>query len=124
MPQSSVFNKTSEFRVHSKVLKLSNVGAKLSKYWRDVIDLGRFCSGISYSFKFSTTSNSHVARENVPDFMAFGSRQLLPRLHDLSVSLLGRDIFPTQTAKDLGVTLDPYLTYDEHIINTVSTRIW
>ena len=52
--------------------------------------------------------------------MVFGSRQLLPRLQDFSVSLLGKDIFPTQTAKDVGVTLDPYLSYDEHIINTVT----
>ena len=47
--------------------------------------------------------------------MVFGSRQLLPRLQDFSV----RDIFPTQTAKVLVVTLDTY--YDEHIVNTVST---
>ena len=52
--------------------------------------------------------------------MVFGSRQLLPRLQDFSVSLLEKDIFPTQTAKDVGVTLDPYLSYDEHIINTVT----
>ena len=39
--------------------------------------------------------------------MVFGSRQMLPRLQDFSVSLLGKDIFPIQAAKDLGVTLDP-----------------
>ena len=50
--------------------------------------------------------------------MVFGSRQLLPRLQDFSVSLLAKDIFATQTAKDVGMTLDPYLSYDEHIINT------
>ena len=53
--------------------------------------------------------------------MVLGSSQLLPALQDFSVSLLLKDIFPTQTAKDLGVTLDPYLFFDEHIINTVST---
>ena len=53
--------------------------------------------------------------------MVFGSRQMLPRLQDFSVSLLGKDIFPIHAAKDLGVTLDPNLSYDEHIINTVST---
>ena len=49
--------------------------------------------------------------------MVLGSSQLLPPLQDFSVSLLLKDIFPTQTAKDLGVTLDPYLFFDEHIIN-------
>ena len=52
--------------------------------------------------------------------MVFGSRQMLPRLQDFSVSLLGKDLVPVQEAKDLGVTLDPHLTYDEHIIKTVS----
>ena len=52
--------------------------------------------------------------------MVFGSRQMLPRLLDFSVSLLGKDLVPVQEAKDLGVTLDPHLTYDEHIIKTVS----
>ena len=37
--------------------------------------------------------------------MVFGSSELLPRLQDFSVSLLGKGIFPTQMAKDLGVTL-------------------
>ena len=49
--------------------------------------------------------------------MVLGSSQLLPALQDFSVSLLLKDIFPTQTAKELGVTLDPYLFFDEHIIN-------
>ena len=53
--------------------------------------------------------------------MVFGSRQMLPRLQNFSVSVLGKDIFPIQAAKDLGVTLDPNLSYDEHIINTVTT---
>lgn len=49
--------------------------------------------------------------------MVLGSSQLLPPLQDFSVSLLLKDIFPTQTAKDLGVTLDPYLFFDEQIIS-------
>ena len=38
----SVYYKIPEFRVHWKLFKLSNVGAKLSKYWSDVIDLAKF----------------------------------------------------------------------------------
>ena len=33
---------------------------------------------------------------------------------------MGKDIIPTDTAKDLGVILDSNLTYDEHVIKTVS----
>ena len=38
----SVCYKIPVFRVHWKLFKLSNVGAKLSKHWSDVIDLARF----------------------------------------------------------------------------------
>lgn len=34
---------------------------------------------------------------------------------------MGRDIVPSDTAKDLGVILDSHLTYDEHIIKTASS---
>ena len=53
--------------------------------------------------------------------MVLGSSQLMPALQDFSISLLGKVVFPTQTAKDLGVSLDPYLFFDEHIINAIST---
>lgn len=52
--------------------------------------------------------------------MVFASTQMLPRLQDVTVSLLGKDPIPVHEAKGLGVTLDPYLTYNEHIIKTVS----
>ena len=40
-------------------------------------------------------------------------------LDEFRLSLLGKDIFPVQSAKDLGVILDPKLSFDHHITTTV-----
>ena len=45
------------------------------------------------------------------------------KLHEFRLSLLGKDIFPVQSAKDLGVILDSNLTFDDHIKTTVSECI-
>ena len=53
-----------------------------------------------------------------PDKMkliVFGSRQMTSKLHEFRLSLLGKDISPVQSAKDLGVILDSNLTFDDHI---------
>ena len=44
-------------------------------------------------------------------------------LHEFHLSLLGKDISPLQLARDLGVILDPNLTFDDHITTTVSECI-
>ena len=57
--------------------------------------------------------------------MVFGSRHKLADLNEFSLSLyiLYRRIIyiPSETVKDLGVTLDPLLSYDEHITKTISS---
>ena len=35
------------------------------------------------------------------------------KLHEFHLSLLGKDISPVQSARDLGVILDPNLTFDK-----------
>ena len=40
----------------------------------------------------------------------------LPQFH---LSLLGKELVPTQSVKDLGVTFDKNLTFNNHIVNTV-----
>ena len=52
--------------------------------------------------------------------MIFGSRPMRAKLQFHSFPFLGKDIVPTDTAKDLGMILDSNLTYDEHIIKTAS----
>ena len=40
------------------------------------------------------------------------------KLCEFHLSLLGRDISPVQSARNLGVILDPNLTFDNHILTT------
>jgi len=44
--------------------------------------------------------------------IVFGSRQRTSKLHEFRLSLLEKDIFPVQSAKDLGVILDPKLSFE------------
>ena len=37
------------------------------------------------------------------------------------LSLLGKELIPVQTAKDLGVTFDSSLSFDCHVVKTVSS---
>ena len=48
---------------------------------------------------------------------------MLPKLQDITVSSLGKNLLPSKTAKDLGVLLDPQLSYNNHIIKTVSSNM-
>ena len=53
--------------------------------------------------------------------MVYGSRQMLSKLPDFCVTLLGKDIQFSLHVKDLGVTFDQTLSFDEHIIKNVSS---
>ena len=55
--------------------------------------------------------------------IVLGSRQMTSKFHEFRLSLLGKDISPVQSAKDLGVILDWNLTFDDHIKTTVSECI-
>ena len=55
-------------------------------------------------------------------FMIIGTRQQVNRLPtDLSVSFMGKPLKPVGSAKDLGVTLDRHLNYDNHISQLASS---
>ena len=53
--------------------------------------------------------------------MVFGSRQMLAKLPDFNLTILGKELVPLQTIKDLGVNFDPTLSFDGHITSTVSS---
>ena len=53
--------------------------------------------------------------------MLFGSRQMIAKLPDFRLSLLGMELIPVQSAKDLGVIFDPSLSFDSHVVKTVSS---
>ena len=55
--------------------------------------------------------------------IVLGSRQMISKLHEFHLSLLGKNISPVQSARDLGVTLDSNLTVDNHITTIVSECI-
>ena len=54
-------------------------------------------------------------------FVIFGSRPLVSKVEGLHLSLLGKELAPAKSAKDLGVILDSNLTYDDHVTKTVFT---
>ena len=42
-------------------------------------------------------------------------------IHYFKLSLLGKELLPSESIKDLGVTFDPTLSFDNHILATVSS---
>ena len=56
--------------------------------------------------------------------LLLGTREMLNKVTDsFHVTLLVNEIFPVPSARDLGVILDTFLTYDEHITSVVSKCI-
>ena len=53
----------------------------------------------------------------------FGTRQLVSKLPDVTVSFLGQKLCPVSSAKDLGVTLDSGLTFNNHISSLSSSSL-
>ena len=54
--------------------------------------------------------------------LIFGSRQNTAKVNDdFYLSFFGKDLVPATTAKDLGVIMDPNLTFDNHVLETVSS---
>ena len=53
--------------------------------------------------------------------MVFGSRQIRSKLAPFSLHFMGKELFPVNTVKDLGIFLDSNLTIDEHVTKSVSS---
>ena len=52
--------------------------------------------------------------------LIIGVPQLLRRVPSVAISILGKEITPVPVARDLGVFIDQYLTYDEHLTQTAA----
>ena len=76
----------------------------------DLLKIGEWCSNNHLLLNLGKTK-----------LMIFGSRQMRAKLQFHSLPFMGRDIVPSDPAKDLGVILHSHLTYDEHIIKTASS---
>lgn len=65
--------------------------------------------------------NSLLLNPDKTKLLVVGVPQLLRQLPDFTITLCGKPISPIPVAKDLGVFLDQYLSYDEHIRKTVAS---
>ena len=75
-----------------------------------------------YSIAKCCSENELLMNPRKTKYMLIGTRQNLPQLpKDMSINFLNEVITPVSIAKDLGMTLDSYLTYDQHITNLVSS---
>ena len=53
--------------------------------------------------------------------LLLGTPQMLARVPEgFGVTLLGKEILPSRSAKDLGVIVDSRLSFDEHVTEVVS----
>ena len=53
--------------------------------------------------------------------MLFGSRQMIAKISNFNLSLLGKDLVPACCARDLEVIFDDHLTFRDHTVKTVSS---
>lgn len=69
-------------------------------------------------------SNSLLINPEKTKLLLFGTRQMLEKVpQDLKTSLLGKEISPVHSARDLGVVMDSTLSFDEHVTQTASKCI-
>ena len=68
--------------------------------------------------------NSLLINPDKTKVLAVGVPQLLQKLSSFSVTLFDKELTPVPVVKDLGVLLDTRLSYNEHIIKTVSNCLF
>ena len=61
--------------------------------------------------------NGSLLNPEKTKLIVYGSWQMLEKLPEFHISLLGKELVPADFVKDLGVTFDKYLTFNEHMIN-------
>ena len=67
-------------------------------------------------------ANSLLINPDKTKLLLLGTRQMLRKIpDDIHVTLLSKKIYPVSSAKDLEITIDASLTYDEHVTNLVSS---
>ena len=53
--------------------------------------------------------------------IVYGSRQMISKIKDFRLTLLGKEPLPVDSVKDLGVVFDSKLSFNDHIIKAVSS---
>ena len=104
-----------ESYVDDSKLCLSFPGAEVSNVVQQINkDLEKIASWCCY--------NSLLINPEKTKLLVLGTRQMLQRLPaDFHVTLLGRKVTPSPSARDLGLQVDSTLSYDEHVSQTVSS---
>ena len=67
-----------------------------------------------------TFRNQLLINPDKTKLIIFGSRVMITKAEDFCLTLLGKEITPVVTAKDLGV-LDSNLTFNDHVDFTASS---
>jgi len=68
--------------------------------------------------------NSLLINPEKTKLLVLGTRQMLQRLpSDFHVTLIGKKVTPSPSARDLGLQVDNTLSYDEHVTETVISCI-
>ena len=65
--------------------------------------------------------NDLLIDPNKTKLLVMGNRQMLRLPKDFHVILLGKEVTPFNSARDLGIEMDATLSFNEHITNTVSS---
>ena len=81
-------------------------------FWLAHEDLRRTCSWCC--------QNSLLISADKTKILIIGVPQPLRRVPSVAISILGKEITPVPVARDLGVFIDQYLTYDEHLTQTAA----
>ena len=90
---------------------LSELDAAIKKLEQDLPIVAQWCY-----------ENHLLINPDKTKLLFLGTRQMLSRLpQNPSMSFLGATLKPVALAKDLGVILNPHLTYDRHIWKAVSS---
>ena len=90
---------------------LIQLDAAIDKLKQDLLSVAQWCC-----------ENHLLINPDKTKLLFLGTRQMLNRLpQNLSMSFLGATLRLVASAKDLGVILDPHLTYDYRISKTVSS---
>ena len=96
-------------QLHFK-FSVSDSSSAMAAVNQDLRDISIWCA-----------KNSLLVNPEKTKLVVVGSAQRITRLPHISSSLLGKTILPVSVAKDLGVYIDQYLTYDVHVTKTVSS---
>ena len=68
-------------------------------------------------------NNSLLINPDKTKLIVFGTKQMLSRLDDFKLPLLGKELTPCGSVRDLGVYVDSQLFYDKHVSKTVSSCV-